>query len=230
MTAGESLLRAILETPADDLPRLVMADWLEEQGDRESVDRARLIRYQIESSASGLNDFRRISIRKSVSQLFRRNRKKWASPMSETDGRNFSWCPVQKIDGSWFGSRMSLNGFWQPYDTPGVQKWERGFVWYISGSLVALILNADRIFSRHPIETIEIDNALSFIRWEPTTSRWAISSSLPPCLLERMSPESMESANLSRLVVAIRGAFVSFARDAAGLPPLPAPAETAAHA
>jgi uncharacterized protein (TIGR02996 family) len=32
MTDGPALLRAILEDPADDAPRLVFADWLDEQG------------------------------------------------------------------------------------------------------------------------------------------------------------------------------------------------------
>src|SRR4051794_18637183 len=32
MTDGEALLRAVLVNPADDAPRLVYADWLEENG------------------------------------------------------------------------------------------------------------------------------------------------------------------------------------------------------
>ncbi len=32
MTDGEALLRAILEVPDDDAPRLVYADWLQENG------------------------------------------------------------------------------------------------------------------------------------------------------------------------------------------------------
>jgi uncharacterized protein (TIGR02996 family) len=41
MTDREALLRAIIENPADDAPRLVYADWLDEHGD---PDRAEFIR------------------------------------------------------------------------------------------------------------------------------------------------------------------------------------------
>lgn len=46
-TTERALLRAILEDPADDLPRLAYADWREETGDD---DRAEFIRVQIELS------------------------------------------------------------------------------------------------------------------------------------------------------------------------------------
>jgi uncharacterized protein (TIGR02996 family) len=41
----ESLLRAVVAAPADDVPRLVAADWLDEHG---QPDRAELIRVQVE--------------------------------------------------------------------------------------------------------------------------------------------------------------------------------------
>jgi uncharacterized protein (TIGR02996 family) len=45
MDQREAFLQAIVESPADDLPRLVYADWLEEHGE---ADRAEFIRVQIE--------------------------------------------------------------------------------------------------------------------------------------------------------------------------------------
>jgi len=45
MTEGDALYRAILEAPDDDAPRLVWADWLEENGD---PDRAEFVRLQCE--------------------------------------------------------------------------------------------------------------------------------------------------------------------------------------
>lgn len=45
MTTREGLMAAILAAPDDDLPRLVFADWLEENGE---VDRAEFIRVQCE--------------------------------------------------------------------------------------------------------------------------------------------------------------------------------------
>jgi uncharacterized protein (TIGR02996 family) len=45
MTDRDALLRAIIENPADDAPRLVYADWLDEHGD---PARAEFIRLQVE--------------------------------------------------------------------------------------------------------------------------------------------------------------------------------------
>ncbi len=45
MTEREALLRAVCESPDDDVPRLVFADWLEENGEAE---RAEFIRAEIE--------------------------------------------------------------------------------------------------------------------------------------------------------------------------------------
>lgn len=44
----EALLRAILEDPADDLPRLAYADWLEENGDSNDRVHAAFVRAQLE--------------------------------------------------------------------------------------------------------------------------------------------------------------------------------------
>ena len=44
MTTSDALLAAVLANPADDLPRLVYADWLEENGEPE---RAELIRHAV---------------------------------------------------------------------------------------------------------------------------------------------------------------------------------------
>lgn len=46
MTEREALLRAVCDSPTDDTPRLIYADWLEENGDPE---RAEFIRLQCEN-------------------------------------------------------------------------------------------------------------------------------------------------------------------------------------
>src|SRR5262245_23559159 len=49
MTHSETaFLRAVAENPDDDLPRLVYADWPEEQGNEESANRGAFIRAQVE--------------------------------------------------------------------------------------------------------------------------------------------------------------------------------------
>src|SRR5262245_24225920 len=46
MTEREALLRAVCENPDDDLPRLVFADWLDENGDEAARAWAEFIRLQ----------------------------------------------------------------------------------------------------------------------------------------------------------------------------------------
>lgn len=53
MTALDALHAAILADPADDLPRLAYADWLEEHGDAEQQVSARFIRVQLRLAALG---------------------------------------------------------------------------------------------------------------------------------------------------------------------------------
>lgn len=53
MTDADALLRAVLLTPADVLPRLVLADFLEESGEPSAVARAEWIRLSCEIAAGG---------------------------------------------------------------------------------------------------------------------------------------------------------------------------------
>src|SRR5262245_19557042 len=48
MADHEGFLQDILATPEDDAPRLIYADWLEENGGAEGRDRAAFIRLQCE--------------------------------------------------------------------------------------------------------------------------------------------------------------------------------------
>ena len=52
MTDGEALIRSILAAPADDAPRLVYADWLDEQGRAEDAE---FIRVQVELAHLGFD-------------------------------------------------------------------------------------------------------------------------------------------------------------------------------
>ena len=49
MSEGDALMRAILDQPDDDTPRLVYADWLDEQGNAEQKARAEFIRSQVQN-------------------------------------------------------------------------------------------------------------------------------------------------------------------------------------
>src|SRR5262245_28548936 len=63
-----AFLRAIWESPYDDAPRLVYADWLEERGD---TNRAELIRIQCGKAGLAESDPRRQRLGERESELLR---------------------------------------------------------------------------------------------------------------------------------------------------------------
>jgi uncharacterized protein (TIGR02996 family) len=77
VTAGEALYETILAAPADDLPRLVYADWLEEHGDAE---RAEFIRVQIDLARLPPSDPRRPTLRRREHDLLDRHKPAWSIP------------------------------------------------------------------------------------------------------------------------------------------------------
>ncbi|MFO0552485.1 MAG: TIGR02996 domain-containing protein [Polyangiaceae bacterium] len=72
---GPALLRAVLERPDDDEPRLVYADWLTEQGDA----RGELIQVQCELAGMALSRERRRALRAREKQLLQGSRAALAS-------------------------------------------------------------------------------------------------------------------------------------------------------
>src|SRR5262245_62168156 len=72
MTDREVLWRAVIENPADDAPRLVLADWLDEQGD---PDRAEFIRLAV----ANVNPDR-------VGELLARHGDAWRADVPSVDG------------------------------------------------------------------------------------------------------------------------------------------------
>jgi uncharacterized protein (TIGR02996 family) len=76
MTERDALLRAVCENPDDDTPRLVFADWLQENGEE---PRAEFIRVQIEL-ARGANDPR---LKQREQELLAAWRDVWAGPFRQ---------------------------------------------------------------------------------------------------------------------------------------------------
>ena len=74
MSAEAGLLRAILDDPDDDTPRLVYADWLDEHGDEA---RAEFIRLQVELAKLEADDERRPEIKEKVERLRQEHGSKW---------------------------------------------------------------------------------------------------------------------------------------------------------
>jgi uncharacterized protein (TIGR02996 family) len=74
--AAEPFLRAILEHPDDDGPRLVYADWLDKQGD---TARAEFIRVQCRLASLGPNDPERERLVAREQELIRDHGELWRS-------------------------------------------------------------------------------------------------------------------------------------------------------
>jgi uncharacterized protein (TIGR02996 family) len=79
MTERDALLRAVCAAPDDDLPRLVFADWCEENGEPE---RATFIRTQVEFArksrhAEGVDD----RLGRQSLELWREYRKRWLAEL-----------------------------------------------------------------------------------------------------------------------------------------------------
>jgi uncharacterized protein (TIGR02996 family) len=71
---ADAFLHAIAETPEDDTPRLVYADWLEENG---NVERAEFIRVQIELARVGMDDPRYPELRRREAELLEDHQAAW---------------------------------------------------------------------------------------------------------------------------------------------------------
>ena len=74
MTEGDALYRAILAAPDDDAPRLVWADWLDENG---NPDRAEFVRLQCESANLDPADPRKLMFGERCRELSSRNHLAW---------------------------------------------------------------------------------------------------------------------------------------------------------
>jgi uncharacterized protein (TIGR02996 family) len=85
MTQDEAFLQTIIECPDDDAPRLIYADWLEENGD---PDRAEFIREQIRLARGGEENPLWRGGSQRAEELLLPNRDKWVKRLPEWARRN----------------------------------------------------------------------------------------------------------------------------------------------
>jgi uncharacterized protein (TIGR02996 family) len=78
MTAARAFLEDILRNPDDDTPRLIFADWLEDQGDSESIARSELIRIQCKLAQSGNSIAERAGLQARQDVLLQQHGARWA--------------------------------------------------------------------------------------------------------------------------------------------------------
>ena len=83
MSDESAFLAQILSNPADDAPRLVYADWLEERGDPVSLAKGRFLRLECEIARPGLKRGRRKALRKQLAELARPLDTAWLAVVSK---------------------------------------------------------------------------------------------------------------------------------------------------
>ncbi|CAN5544265.1 hypothetical protein BH11PLA2_BH11PLA2_28310 [soil metagenome] len=81
MSTKQDFLKAIWDQPHDDLPRLVYADWLEEQGD---AARAEFIRLQCEHARTEKYEDHWYTLRDRVEKLWKKHKKTWQAELPES--------------------------------------------------------------------------------------------------------------------------------------------------
>jgi uncharacterized protein (TIGR02996 family) len=84
MSSHEAFLQAIREVPQDEGPRLVYADWLEENGD---ADRAAFIRAQCRFASWKGPSPERAVFRREAEELLRRHWEEWVGPVRGVLGK-----------------------------------------------------------------------------------------------------------------------------------------------
>lgn len=78
MTHHEAFLQSIIEAPDDDTPRLICADWLDDQGQH---DRATFIRVQCELAQARQGDSRQALLAAREHDLLKRYGQLWSEPL-----------------------------------------------------------------------------------------------------------------------------------------------------
>ena len=94
MNEGDAFLRAVAESPDDDAPRLVYADWLEE---RNHAERAEFIRIQCELARPEGARSRRTELRLRERELLKRYRADWSREISPATSVKYTQGPDGQI-------------------------------------------------------------------------------------------------------------------------------------
>jgi uncharacterized protein (TIGR02996 family) len=115
MTQDDAFLQAIRETPFDDAPRLIYADWLEEYG---QADRAEFIRVQCQLAPLTDSDSRWSALMRLAESLLRGHWNEWVGPLRALVG---PW--RDRYGERWLG---------EEYHVDGLRRFHRGFVCGIS--------------------------------------------------------------------------------------------------
>ena len=139
MTHDEAFLRAIREAPADDAPRLIYADWLEEHG---RTDRAELIRLQCRIARLPRADEGRGVLADRVKELLRRNWEEWVGPLREIVGPR--------------RDRHGEGWLCEEYHPDGLHRFHRGFVDRLTLEAERFLSFGEKLASLVPLKDLNL--------------------------------------------------------------------------
>lgn len=243
------LLRAILEDPHDDFPRLVYADWLDDHGESE---RAEVIRMQIELPSVPPC----ACLFHGCGEMFPDNESVGCMPHRRRSYlRRRERDLLQSYAPAWFGSirwkthadvyaaRATVRGCCERHaNSVGCDclaqaidwRFERGFVCEVTLPLAAFEAHAKAIFSAHPVTRVTLSDREPY-RWFHgrcfwSSEAWPFESSerlpnrlfhLLPKLGPGNDPASMgDFVDRRAAIDALSDACVTYGRALAGLPEL----------
>lgn len=229
-----ALTRAILVNPADDLPRLVFADWLDEHGEHE---RAEYIRKQIRlTRLPGAWEFdtERDSLTQRIDQI-------------TDNGSPALWLALdldlEPFDWHWSGD--SINP--RIHTAERIYGLDRGFVSHIELPAASFMEHAGVIFRAQPVTSVRLADVRPetgafhrheeptwslqdkrFWLWDLKREGWVSSCRLPWDIYRRV-PNDVGAVGIKqylsedRAFRALSIACVDYGRNLAGLDPLPEP-------
>ncbi|HEY7157809.1 MAG TPA: TIGR02996 domain-containing protein [Gemmataceae bacterium] len=139
MTHDEAFIQAIRETPNDDAPRLIYADWLEEHG---QADRADFIRVQCRLAQTPDTSAERPALMERAEELLRRHWEEWVGPLREIVG---PW--RDRYGERWMG---------EEYHPGGLRRFPRGFVDVLALDAESFLRHEERLKRLAPLRELRL--------------------------------------------------------------------------
>src|SRR5579884_2002891 len=141
MTHEEAFIRAICEAPHDDAPRLIYADWLEEQG---QTDRAEFIRIQCQFARLMVTEPKPDmgALLSRAVDLLREHWNEWVGPL-------------RAIVGPW-RDRYGERWMGEEYHFDGMHRFQRGFVDSLSLDTEDYLRNVEALKRLAPLRELRL--------------------------------------------------------------------------
>lgn len=225
---SQALLATILADPADDVPRLILADHLDDCGES---DRAEFIRVGIEiasleTQAGGgtlveLAGGRYVALRRRELEIL-------SAPAPRTFKHAGETTIVHTtLEDNWLADFLRGVG-WQWSGNERVE-WRRGFVTSVTCSAAAWLEHGGKIVAVQPVESVTLTGKAPFevpdVGWmftvsdDPDCPAWRLPLALWDCLPRNELGKRAQPSPAAALA-ALSTAAVALARSRDGLPPL----------